>query len=121
MRVLQVWRLVRRVTRESVILAFVALALWSIFAPVDEGEPYVFRGPLAHVRVLQWYDSTQDSAPDQDEALASARRTDCESTTFPLTPSLCSGAHIVTESDLSAPDQSFFLNPSGPRSPPKSH
>ena len=99
-------------------LAFVALALWCIFAPADEGEPYVVRGPLAHVRLSQWYDATQDSAPDQDEALAGARRTDCEYTTPPLTPGLCSGAYIVTKSDLYAPDQPLFLNPSGPRSPP---
>ena len=121
MRPSQVWQLVRRVTQESILLAFVALALWSIFAPADEGEPYVLRGPLAHVRVLQWYDSTQDSALDRDEALAGARRTDCEYTTPPLTPNPCSSTHIVTGSDLSAPEQVFFLNASGPRSPPKSH
>lgn len=114
----RVCQLVRRATHESVMLAFGAFALLPAATPTDEGPLPVLRVFLAHTKPSQWYGSAQDSRHGRDEALAHARYAIGGRTDPLLTFSLRPGARIVTQSDLSVRNQSLFLNPYGPRSPP---
>ena len=117
-RISRVWQLARRVTHESVTLAFCVFALWSTVAPADEGGPYVLRGPLAHVEPSQWYDATQDSAPDRDDALAGTRSTVGEHTDPSPARRARSCTWVVTTGDSCARDQLPFLTPYRGRAPP---
>lgn len=117
-RVSRVWQLIRRVIHESILLAFSAFALWPAIAPADEGGPYVLRGPFAHVEPSQWYDSAQDSAPDQDDALAGTRSTVGEHADLSPARRAHPGTWIGTPGDVCAQGQLPFLTPYRGRAPP---
>jgi hypothetical protein len=117
MSIFSVRQLVRQGIHDCVLLAFSAFTLWPALASAEEGGSYVLRGPRAQVKPSQWFDATQDNAPDQDEAAAYARQAIDGDAARPVA-SLPLSAWVVTPGDARARDQFPFLTPYRSRAPP---
>jgi hypothetical protein len=117
-RVSRVWQLFRRVTYESVRLAFGACVLSSTVATVDEGQIPTGRILFAQAKPPQGYGSAQDSRYDQETTLAYAGYDVGECPDSPLARSTHSSTWIVTTGDLFTWDQLLFLTSYRGRPPP---